>query len=335
MSKPIMSLAAVILAANYDGLIVDGKFDRPGLHLANDSRFLETFFSEPLTTYAAGWKDPNNLEATLEFMAPGVEVGRRFEWKKATNAEEFLSETTDDLRAIGSDFKRVQYSGTDVTSKTFNRGLCEVIDLDNVTGNGWEQRSVARLMRRLQRNSVRRAFAALTAAAVNTGKTWGSSADPDHDVDSELNTATSLTGIRPNRVLYGDTSWLYRRGSYRAQNTPAAGLAASLSETEVATYLRVDQVLVSRERYQSAAATKSEVAGTKVIAFYADSMASTEDPSNIKRFYSLHDANQGGGRWMVHRHELSSKLVAITVCHYENVVVTSTTGVRQLTVSAS
>lgn len=334
MSK-IVSLSAAILAANYDGLILDGKFDRPGLHLANDSRFLETFFSEPLTTYAVGWKDPNNLEATLDFLAPGVEVGRRFEWKKATNAEEFLSETTDDLRGIGADFKRVQYSGTDVVSKTFNRGLCEIIDLDNVTGNSWEQKSVARLQRRLLRNSVRRAFAALTAAAVNTAKTWGASADPDHDEDSELNTSTTLTGVRPNRVLYGDTSWLYRRGSYRVQNTPASGIAASLSEADLATYLRVDQVMVSKERYQSAAATKSEIAGTKVIAFFADSMASTEDPSNIKRFYSTHDASQGGGRWMVHRQELSSKLVALTVSHYENTVVTSTLGVRQLTVSAS
>jgi hypothetical protein len=333
MSK--LTLSAALLASTLDGLNLDGKFDCPGLHLANDSRFIETHFSEPLTTYAVGWRDPNNIEATLDFLAPAVPVGRKFEFKKATNAEEFLSETVDDLRAIGSDFKRVQYSGTDAIAKTFNRGLTEIVDLDNVTGTSWEQESVARLQRRLLRNSVRRAFAGLTAAATNTNKVWGSSADPDQDVMDDLVTATTASGIRPNRVLYGDSAWNLRRKSFRAQNNAGADASARLKPSDLAADLMVDQVMVSTERYQSAAATKTEIAGLKQISFYADSMANTQDPSNIKRFITLHDANQGGGRWMVYRQQMSAKLVSITVAHYENIIITSTLGIRQITASAS
>lgn len=330
-----LTLSAALLASCLDGVILDGKFDRPGLHLANDSRFLETHFSEPLTTYAVGWRDPENLEATLQFLAPEVIVGRRFEFKKATNSEEFLSETVDDLRSIGADFKRVQYQGVDVTSKTFNRGLTEIVDLDNVTGTSWEQDSAARLLRRLRRNSIRRAFAALTAAATNTNKVWGSSADPDQDVQDDLETATTASGIRPNRVLYGSGAWNLRRKSFRAQNNAGSNASARMTPAELAQDLMVDEILVSRERYQSSASAKSEIAGLKQISFYADPMANTADPSNIKRFVSQHDANQGGGRVMVHRQQLSAKLVAITVSHYENIVVTSTLGIRQITASAS
>jgi hypothetical protein len=43
---------------------------------ANDSRFMESFYSEPLTNYMVGWRDPNNIEDTLQFFAPAVPVGR-------------------------------------------------------------------------------------------------------------------------------------------------------------------------------------------------------------------------------------------------------------------
>ena len=57
-----------------------GSGYEPGQILfANDARFLETYFSEPLTNYAVGWRDPSNIEATLQFIAPAVPVVPRFE----------------------------------------------------------------------------------------------------------------------------------------------------------------------------------------------------------------------------------------------------------------
>lgn len=329
------SLVLAALAASMADLRPDPGTSAlaPGFYIANDSRFGETYFSEPLTTYAVGFRDPNNIEETLQFLAPEVSVPRKFEWAKAANAQEFLSET-DDVRAIGADFKRVQYDGTHVVDKTLNKGLMAVVDLDNVVpGSNWEQAVSAKLMRRILRNELRRAFTALSAAATNTAKTWNSSADPDQDLQDDLETAASLSGIRPNRVVIGATAWNLRRKAYRAQNNAGGYASAMLTPDQLGEALLVDKVVVSKERYQSSASAKSEVIGSKTLSFYADELANTEDPSNIKRFVTEHDAEQGGGRFQVYRQNLSAKLVAISVSHYSKVVVTYATGIRQFTVS--
>lgn len=325
---------AIALAALAGVITVDpGSGYKPGqVFFANDSRFLETHFSEPLTTYAVGFKDTENIEATLDFIAPPVQVGRRFEWKKAANGEAFLSEVVDDQRAIGSDFKRVEYTGEDVTDKTLNKGLTIVCDLDNVSGPNWERDRTNKLLRRLQRNELRRAFSALSAAATNTNKVWDSSADPDQQVRGDLITSANASGIRPNRVLYGDTSFNTRVGSYRAQNNAGGYASAGLTPDELAAELMVDRVVVSKERYQSSASAKSEIVSTKVLMFYGQDGVDTEDASHLKRFWS---PVEGGGKFRVYRQQLSSKLVAITVEHYSKVVATFTTGIRQFTVSAS
>ena len=90
--------------------------------LANDAAYSEEQFSEPLTTYATGWKDPEDNQGLVAMLAPDVEVGRRFEFKQGINTEEFLTEV-DDIRAIGSEFKRVLYTGTTALGKTLNKGL--------------------------------------------------------------------------------------------------------------------------------------------------------------------------------------------------------------------
>jgi len=59
----------------------------------------------------------------------------------------------------------------------------------------------------------------------------------------------------------------------------------------------------------------------------------TEDPSNIKRFVSQFDADQGGGMFRVYVQQISSKLVAISIEFYENIVVTYTSGIRKIVVT--
>jgi len=318
---------------------------------ANDSQFLETYYSEPLTNYTVGWRDPNDIEATLQFFAPAVPVGRRFEWKQANNAEEFLSELVDDQRAIGADFKAVKYTGTDVTDKTLNRGLTHIVDLDNVSDTGvgagqvpgWQQNAVAKLTRRLYRNSYRRALAAIAAAAVNNNLIWAAQpvnpavipVNPDMDVVADLVAQTNITGIRNNRVAYGDTAALYRQQAYGAQNNPAGylGYTGAGVEAAMASALGVDKVLVSRERYQTGANAKGEILGSKVYSFYAQDNVDTEDPSNIKRFVSNFSGEQGGGLFRVYVQQISSKLVAVTVEFYEKIVITYAGGIRQLTIA--
>lgn len=307
---------------------------------ANDARFLETYYSEPLTNYAVGWRDPNDIEATLNFIAPPVRVGRRFEWKKANNAEEFLSEVVDDERAIGSDFKRAEYTASDVTEKTLNKGLTYIADLDNVNAElnpNWQNLIVGKLLRRLYRNELRRAVTVLSANGTNTAKTWssGTTNNPDQDVKTDLITATTATGIRPNRVLYGDSAWNNRSVSYEnvASTATAFAFIAAMTPEQLAGRLMVDKVLVSKERYQSGASAKSEIIGNFVYAWYAQDGVDTEDPSHIKRFVSAFSGEQGGGLVRVYVQQISAKLVAVTVEHYSKVVATFTTGIRKWTIS--
>jgi hypothetical protein len=300
--------------------------------LANESRFSSAFFSEPLTAYATGWREPNNIEALLDFIAPPVQVGRRFEYKKAENNEAFLTDS-DDARAIGADFKRVEYRGSTVNDKTTNRGLTIRVDLD-MAGDmpNWREIYTARLMQRILRSDLRRSIDVLVNAATNTAKTWDTSAgkDPDQDILTELLASVDASGVRPNRVLFGDMAWNKRMISHRAQATAGGFASSSLTQDQLASFLGLDGVRVSRERYQSAAATKSKVVPDVVVLFFAIDGATTEDPTHIKRFWS---AVEGGGKFRVYEHPISSKLVDITVEHYSNTVLTSNVGLRKLTIS--
>ena len=306
--------------------------------IANDSRFLESYYQEPLTNYAVGWRDPNNIEATVSFFAPPVPVGRRFEWKSAVNAEEFLSEVVDDQRAIGADFKTVTYTGTDVTDKTLNRGLSLIVDLENVTGTNWQNQKTAKLIRRLWRNRLRRAISVIDAAAVSVPFTWRQDpvnpgvvpVNPDQDVRNDLTAATDISGIRPNRYAYGDNAFNYRTAAYGAQNNPAGYLGYQPGAMDqLSAALQVDKVIVSKERYQSAAAAKTQILGANNYAFYAQDGVDTEDPSNIKCFISTFSGEQGGGLVRVYVQQISAKLVVITVEMYEKIVITYSGGIRK------
>jgi hypothetical protein len=300
--------------------------------LANEARFTSSYASEPLSNYATGWTDTNNIEKTLDFLFPPVQAPRRFEFKKADNSESFLSEA-DDIRAIGADFKHVEYKGTTALEKTFNKGLTIRVDLDQVAGMpNWRELYTARLLQRLLRNELRRAISGVTAVATNTAKTWDTTngKDPDQDVLNEIVSATDSSGVRPNRILYGDGAWTKRLLSHRAQSTAGGYGSAGFNFAELAAWFGVDRVMTSRERYQSSATNKSKVTSDIVLLFFAEDGQTMDDPSNTKRFWT---PVEGGGKYRVYEQPVSSKLVDLTVEHYSNVVVTSTTGLRTLTIS--
>ena len=110
-------------------------------------------------------------------------------------------------------------------------------------------------------------------------------------------------------------------------------MIANYSPEQLAARLMVDQVMVSRERYQTSASAKSEIVSNLIFALYAEDGVDTEDPSNIKRFVSAFSGEQGGGMVRVFVQQMSSKLVAITVEHYSKIIVTYSGGIRKWTVS--
>jgi hypothetical protein len=296
----------------------------------------ESTFSMPLTDYAVGYSDAADLDAELEFFAPEVPVTPRFEYAVHDNAEAFLSDGDDDERPAKADFKEVEYTESRVNDKTVNRGLQITLDMDKIRGRSdWEEHYTAKLLMRIKRNSLRRAITMLSAAANNTAKTWDASAgkDPDMDVLQELLAGALLSGVKPTRVGFGDTAFTKRLVSHRAQNTNGGSSSAGMSLEEIAAFYGVESVLRSNARYTSSATNRSEILGALVLMFNARSGVDTEDASNIKRFFSNGEAEEGGGRYQVYSQRVSAKRHIIAVGHYERIAITSTLGIRKFTVS--
>lgn len=322
-----------IEAVDYAPRQSDGNHER--VSMFNADLATESFFSQPLTDYAVGWTDAADLDAELEFFAPGVEVAERFEYATHDNAEDFLSDGDNDERPSKSDFPEVEYTETKVNDKTVNRGLQITLDMDKLRGmRDWEERYTQKLLRRIKRNQLRRAVALLSAAAVNTNKTWDTSAgkDPDQEMIMELILAADLCGIKPNRIGMSDTAWGKRALAHRAQNTAGGFASAGLTTEALANILGVEQVLRSNSRF-TAGSARSQIAGNLVLMFNATSGVDTEDASNIKRFYSMGAPEEGGGMYQVYSARISSKRHVIAVGHYERQAITSTLGIRKFTVA--
>ncbi len=316
-------------------LAMDTGSNAPGLVcLANESRFNASFLSTPLTAYTLGWASGEDLEKLLEFLAPEVPVSRRFSYKKAVNSDQFMGEADDsDIRAIGAEFKRVTYGGSEAEGKTHNKGLTVRLDLDEESDDPMmEERQTAMLMKRLLRMEIRRAVALLDAAAVNANSTWGAAAPVDADMElvQDLVTGCDSSGVRDNRVSIGDNAWSKRMLTLRAGDNAGAVANAGFTPEQLASFLQVDQVMICKERVQQTKTAKANLLGANAVyMFNAQSGAGKDDPSNVKRFVTP----MGGGKFRVYRQEVTSKLIDITVEHYSNIICTSTLGIRKRTVS--
>lgn len=314
-------------------------FADPGIHglakgtmaLANEERFTAAYYSEPLTQYAVGWTDGENLQALIDFIAPRVPVGRRFEYKAAVNSESFLSEG-DDLRGIGAEFKRIEYTGKSVLAKTDNRGLVYRLDLDEEGGGILtEELIVARMLQRLRRNKYRRAVTALLASVTaTTNKTWSSgAATPTEDVGDTMLTALKDSGLMPNRLLVDFQSWRFRQKGLAPQLTAAAIADYRNTVQEWGQLIGADQTMLSKAVYQSSATAKTLITNAKVVVFAGQDAPSRDDPTNVKNFVTP----VGDGDFRVYRQPIGSKFVDISVEYYDSIAGTATVGAQALTIS--
>ena len=72
------TMAAASLAINASPILLDaaneialprdtgGDLQSGVIYAANEARFTSTYYSEPLTAYTVGWKDPDDLQSLLE-----------------------------------------------------------------------------------------------------------------------------------------------------------------------------------------------------------------------------------------------------------------------------
>jgi len=307
-----------------------GGSDSGQICLMNEALFTQEHFSEPLTTFATGWRDPSNIVELMNFIAPPVQVGRRFEFKQAINAEEFIVDS-DDIRAIGASFKEVTYTGTTVYSKTLNKGLSIRLDNDQYTDLAQAQNMLtAKLLRRLYRSEYARCLAILAAAATNNAKTWSSGTpNPINDLRSIILAGELLSGISNNRLLWAKDAWSTQQAAFETANNPLGYSYAKMTPQQIAEALLCDKGMVTNAVYQSSATGKSRLAAGLIFSFFAEDGVDKEDPTHIKRFWSPTDS---GGPIRVYS-QVYAKYVEVTVEHYSLPVALTTLGVEAITVS--
>jgi hypothetical protein len=308
----------------------EGPRNRSGLvYAANESRFSAGSLSEPLTAYSLGWRDPFGYEELLEWIAPRVPVGRLFEFQKALKSEAYLTETEEDVhRAIGANFKRVDYGGEKARGKTLNKGLTMRVDHDDaiLADNGFEL-VVSALRRRLLRIDLKAALAALSAACgMPLEANWSGDAEPKAELRAAARAAQDETGVRPNKVLFSGAAFDAWQDCYEAKNTAGGFANAARTPDEIARALNLPGGgRVSEEVALTTAATpQAIVAG--VFLFYAESGILRDDPSHVKRFTSGTQANTPFAVYV----EEHAKYTDVTVEHYNQIVAVDTKGARTL-----
>lgn len=318
------------------GIMPAGSAIQPGqVALANEDVFADTFFSQPMTDYAVGWESQQRwLKDLLDFVAPPVRTSRRFEYRVANNAKAFAAAENDkDIRALYGEFALVEAIDTIQNGRTLSKGLTTIIDKDDEQENPQlVNQKVAWLMDMLYRAEIIRAVALLNASANNTAVTWGGAAgtNPDIDLNGMILAGGNSAGMDPNRLLIGGQAWQLRLNALATVNTAGGFQGYGMTPEQLAAWLGIDRVEVSRLRYQGASAKTPLVPGNTVTAFNAFAGATAEDPSNIKRFWS---PEFGGDEWAVWIQDKSSHLKWITVSHKSNIILTSSLGIQKLTVT--
>lgn len=304
------------------------------IYTANDDNFDAQHLSQPLTEYIVGVEDDQDLEATLNAIAPMVPVSRSFTYRQHDEREAFQHDgaTDEDIREIGGDFATVKRTGKQMNGRCDNKGL--IMPLDHDQGGedtAIQQAAVRNLRNRLLRSELYRTEALLEANDTEDSINWGPSndaADPDTDVLTNVDLSGDARGIDSNLVVFGGGADVRRKRALRRSLVPGIAQTAGDTPEQLASFYGVDQVVKTKARYQSSKTAKSKIFDSKVYIYYAASGLMKDDPSNLKRFVMVTE----GGPFRVYIIPMLKKTL-VCVEHYSSIAITSTLGIRKILVT--
>ena len=318
------------------GIATSAKAENGHISLANESAFQNAFFSKPLTDFAVGYQNQEEpLQELLDFIAPPVQTTRLFQYDVQNGKVAFEAAAKgEDERALMGEFKVVDWMDGKATGATKSKGLTTFIDndiLEEIPSKLEEK--VATLKCMLLRADLIRANALLVSLATNANKTWSSGTPtPDMDVKAAINAARAALGQQPNRVLFGGGAWEARDTALAKQNSAGAFAGLMRLESDVARFYRVRDLKINDLVYDLPGTGKTPIiADAKVFVFTGNTMPSTMDASNVKRFWS---PVVGGGEWAVFVDRThSAELTKVTVYHRSAILSPNAVGVQSLTIS--
>lgn len=305
--------------------------------VANASQNYAGSLAQDVQGYLAGLPSTDE-SAMLEALFPGMQTNDFFQFAKADDEAYFTEADDSDIRAIGANFKRVQYRGTTVTDSTVQKGLTMRVDhktLPKVNGvivPGWENRYAAALRARLIRSDIYRGLAVVDAASTNVAITFSASTNPDGLLRAMVQLGRSATGLVPTTLVMGNASWQGRIDAYEAPARVNTGTTnhSDYSPEELARYLMVGKVIIQDSIILTTkGGTKADMLGLYNYSYNASDSPIIDDPSNVKRAWS---PVTGGGEWAVAIQE-SSVWTDITVWHESKIFIPISSGIRKTTVT--
>lgn len=305
--------------------------------VANSAQNYAGSLAQDVQGYLAGLPSTDE-SAMLEALFPGMQTNDFFQFAKADDEAYFTEADDSDIRAIGANFKRVQYRGTTVTDSTVQKGLTMRVDhksLPKVNGQivpGWENRYAAALRARLIRADIYRGLAVIDAAATNVAITYSAATNPDGLLRAMVQLGRTATGMLQTHVVCGNASWQGRMDAYEAAARVNTGVAnhSDYTPEDLARYLGVGRVIIQDGvKMTTKGGTKADMLGLVNYSYSANPSPIIDDPSNVKRAFS---PVTGGGEWAVAIQE-NTVFTDITVWHESKIFIPISTGIRKTTVT--
>lgn len=164
-------------------------------------------------------------------------------------------------------------------------------------------------------------------AAVSSAWSDNTNSTPLADINAALDNVQDSTGVRPNRIVFGDLAWRHFRRNTAIRDlimgTNNGGGYANVAQ--VRELLEVDNILVGgaykNTGNEAQAETLGQVWADNVLVYYAPPSASMDEPSFM---YSFRWNAPGLPNMQVERHPFDSKTKSdeIEVGYYQDEVVT-------------
>ena len=304
---------------------------------------LTSISSSPMLREFAQGAAQEAIQPVADFVAPAVEVPTLTgKYKTYTEKNRFRIPKTE--RALGGRATELRFEASD---NTFNLGphaldypvdnieQLEAAGLENMLREGAQ--AVAEVASLAHEKTV--IDAALVAAGGGTNKTWGSTADPVNDIDTEILNVIkaakygSLMGVR---VLFGANAWRIFKNQKTVTTkftVSGARFIPAIQEVDASNlFLARPEVRTSFMVYDTAAEGVAEsisfLLDATVLIFAAKAQPTRRDPSFMKTFRLM-------GQWMVPGSYVrdDNRVEVAKFDWTEEVVVSNSAAVKRLNIS--
>lgn len=294
-----------------------------------------------LTNYAQGIAQ-DRRSALADFIAPVVRVAASIgQFKKFSEKNDFLVYNT--ARAVGGAATRIVFDASDATYNCLPQALEIAIDDAERAASGddqlgIEQSKVASVVSAAILAHEDQVFSSIKSAvsAVGGVGVWSSASnDPVAEIDAQIETIATNTGIMPNRIVFGLGAWTkFRNHPKVVAKFPGSAIIGVTTQQAASLLLNPGievRVGVLGKDSTKLGQTKSgtNVVGSEVFVFIGNDSPTVYDPSFAKTFM----AGAGGVTSVREYRDESARSDIYAVDWARDIEVVSTACVKRITCS--